>query len=253
MRQVAALAHAEGWVEPAGYMQFVAWSGSDRRLGSGTDSTRKIVQAAVSNQQVDWAYFAAFSDFDDSVWVSGYQGVLLRVSPGNGVLASWVLPSSAIFLSEVSPGVAVVSTLKSTSIVADGHPPHTYPSTAGVTAVAQGGVAHWNGAILTYLPFTSRQRVRVDLGGGNGAFYSTSEGLHQGRGIASYSANDAGVKKRSKFRLTREGPGQSDRFGRSLVREGQRAGDGLALALGVLPLHRGEDRPVAAGSVMDES
>ena len=115
LRQVVSLADARGLVQPEepeytltiDLGDFLPHSPRPARTPS------QVVADAVGGVQRDWVYFARFSSCEDSVYLSTYSGLLLRLSATGDVLNAWVLDGQVAYLADVPGGLEFALTGRS--------------------------------------------------------------------------------------------------------------------------------------------
>lgn len=177
MRQVASFIHTSGWREPQFPMGSVRLQYSRHAVEDLDASIKQPIMRSIGRLRVDWAYFAAFSDFDDTIWVSGYQGLLTHVTPGGNVLDSWVLPHYVTDLCQVTSESVIAATLESSSFAAHHQDPKNFVHEGGTVAVSALGVARVRGGTFSVIRWSDGRLYEVDVLKPGGTVYGTTTGF----------------------------------------------------------------------------
>jgi hypothetical protein len=171
-RQVASLVHSRGWVEPSAGLAL------NLRLGGPAASTpEEYLTDLFSGIGRDWVYFVRFAEFDDSIWVSTYSGMLLDVTPGGSVEGAWILPGSINDLLEFPGEVIIVSTGSSVCYVAPGKEPMIRPGMFGTGVVSPRVLAKRDGRTITIVSLVDWQTTTFELDQDFRAAYPTADGV----------------------------------------------------------------------------
>jgi hypothetical protein len=171
-RQVASLVHSRGWVEPSAGLVLNLGLGS-----SNATTPEEYLTDSFSGIGRDWVYFVRFAEFDDSIWVSTYSGLLLDVTQGGSVEGAWILPGSINDLLEFPGEVVIVSTGSSVCYVAPGKEPMTQTSLFGTGVVSPRVIAKRDGRTISIISLVDWQTTTFELDQDFRAAYPTGEGV----------------------------------------------------------------------------